>query len=119
MGYYIGLAIVIVILAMFAVIFVAYLAERRERYLNNRRAARRSASVPGRRGDSRASSARGFAVLAAIGILICFWIVGIWIPDPVLGELHENVKVKIFWTGVSVFVLVIIVAAFVEEWGRR
>jgi len=76
------------------------------------------ASLPIRRDDSRASTARGFAALATIGILICLWIVAVWTSWGG-GPLHENVKVKIFWTVISVVLLGIVVAASVERWRRK
>jgi hypothetical protein len=33
--------------------------------------------------------------LAAIGDVVCLWIVSVW--TPVLGTLHENLAIKIFW----------------------
>lgn len=37
--------------------------------------------------------------ITVFGVLVCLWIVGIWTTLPVMGTLHENVKVKIFWDG--------------------
>jgi len=47
--------------------------------------------------------------------LLCFWIVGIWVLDPLLGELHENVKVKTLWTVISAFVLVAIIDGYTRR----
>jgi hypothetical protein len=57
--------------------------------------------------------------LAVVGGLGCYWIVGIWTWTPWLGTLHENLKMKIFWTLISVLVLGIVVKAYVSDLRRR
>jgi hypothetical protein len=52
--------------------------------------------------------------IVAMVVLACLWIVAIWTSWPG-GPLHENYKVKIFWTVISAFVLLIAVSAYVSE----
>ena len=34
--------------------------------------------------------------ITVVGVLACLWIVAVW--TPVLGTLHENLAIKIFWS---------------------
>lgn len=51
--------------------------------------------------------------LAAIVVLVCLWIVAVW--TPVLGTLHANLAIKIFWTVISVLVLGIVAGPYVSH----
>jgi hypothetical protein len=104
MDYYIGLVIVIVIAALLAIIVISHFGEQVLKW---------------RLGVFQTSTRGELLGAGAIAAAICYWIVGIWVTTPVMGELHDNVKVKIFWTALSVVFLLIFLTPLVEQAARH